>query len=397
MVDLFTNVKGSGFATPIPGGAGGGTPATAKLFNGNGYNGYEPTHTVSIPYTSSYPFRMHDISDPSNPILAFSVNNSYSGYPATFYETSSIGKRHISKDGYLYCLGVGGNSLHVIDATSVSSMQPNTSWIAEYASSAVIYCHAIQGHPTKNLLWMSSDTNETLFTVDISNPASPVFIGSVTLTGNYNVWRDFCISYDGEYAFIRDGNNLYRAELDGLNAPTNLTDIASSITTQNSNESTRSMSYIEDPSGLPHLIMTYADGVEVFDLDSSYNVTNYAYFNSSVTYDDMGWVSMLPYGYNYYPTAKFAYWGFEEDDTTQFIEVFDGSSMTRIIEIPNGGNFLTDSPVSNVDSWDNYIFVASRANNMRWRIYQWDAVNSMSFVSSDPNYNYYNTGFLHAE
>ena len=407
MLDLFAKVKGSGFATPIPGGAGGGTPATAKLFNHDGYSGHTPTHVIWI-HSSGTANRALDL-DLTTSNMAYTSLNAPTGLSTADYNVwrADTGRAGFSKDGYVYFVG-GSNAdkLTVLDGTNISAFDRDVNWVANSSFSNMSTTFSLCGHPTKDICWGLSATNGTVYTIDISNPALPSVIGEVSLglTASDSAY-DIVTTYDGEYCFVRPRGGveaLYRVELDAFNSPTNVTDLTTTggFTMVDSTTTYVRLSYIMDPNGTPYIIASHGtqNSLEIFKLDSNHNVVSVTIIGpDAVNYDDVHAVWMLPYGYTHAPTTKFMAYMYSDDDTDHRIESWNDTSLTRELYQDDAGDYLTGD-IRSADSFGPYIMVMAISGvNGYVRIFEWPSVGTLSFIQYSYSGRGYGMATLHKE
>lgn len=391
MLDLFTKVKGSGFAPPIPGGAGGGTPATAKLFNHDGYSGYDPDYVIRYPYQGTIAQAL--TIDLTTSVMPYINLNAPTGQSDTTYSNVYYyftGRNGFSKDGYVYAsTGTQGSNFSVLDATNLASFDRDVNWVSLNTFSNTARTYSLVGHPTKDICWGLSVTNGTVYTIDISNPALPSVIGEVSLGLDTNTLAyDIVSTYDGEYLFVRPRGTveaLYRVELDAFNSPTNVTDLTTTggFTMVDSTTTYVRLSYIMDPSGTPYIIASHGtqNALEIFKLDSNHNVVSVDIIGpDDVNYDDIQAVWMLPYGYTHAPTTKFMAYMYSDDDTDHRIESWNDTSLSRETFWDDSGDF-TIGDVSSVDSWGPYIMMHGiNASTGYVRIVEWSSLGTITNI-----------------
>ena len=383
MVDFFLNVQESA------GGGGGGAAVNGYTYNEDAYNSITPTHllvgTAMQGVTSE--FRIYDIQ--SLPTITQVSAWNPSGYTNYMQNIGYIGHRMSIKDGYFY-MTTYNNELHVYDVTDPTSVASGSK-IYDSGANATLYQNTVglYAHPTKDILWVLKwdSSSPTLTTLDISNPASPSVISTIT---PYGAPEASAISTDGERIFYKTAKELVSYGLDASNNPANFqSDPTSggSFAVSNNLRAQGRMEFYQSGTGNNYIIVGHhnLDNHSVIKMGTDYVPDAAASeLNSLADSDYVKLVYPFPWAETYF-SDDLVYWKQEMDDYELQVSSFDPVSNAfshhgSIVDTTYLGKSSTGTVIA-IDGWDQYVVTMRHNNNFSF--WEYDPVaDSVSRIAS---------------
>lgn len=346
--------------------SGGG--ASGSLYKADGNPPQAPTHAFINSTLTTTSISIWDISDPAAP----SKSSSY----AVGTYGSRYGQKTSIKDNYAYIPSYNGDEITVVDVSDPNTLGASQI-IDQFSPGATSLDAPTQAiaHPTKDILWVSQYNSSKVHTIDISDPANLSIISTVTNT-NGNGWGAQT-SPDGEYFYVAcTGGVISRWELDASGNATNettFTDMYSQTITYGLNYQTSnvdSRNYIA-VGGSTNCVQVAKLGTD--DTIDSSSIPKI----SSTEYDRPSGICAALYLNNYSTSYKNAWYYIARDD--DMVGVF-AENAGQIYNLVNTTDLDVDAG-ENLDAYEDYIYVTSAAAD-RLTIYQWDALNSLTQISS---------------
>lgn len=363
MLDFFANVQ-SANATGIPGGGYTYSEIEEKAVT--------PTHILAISDSTGSPgISIFDVSTVGAPTLA----SSWAATSQYVTEQADSYSRSISvKNGYAYYCNFYSD-LVVLDVTDPTTLDVSK---IIYQSDSTIFpniyndSHAVCAHPTRDILWVHGRSGvgvEYISTVDISNPASPTVINTVSAPPSYVY--NLCMSNDGERLFFQSGPDLYSY---GLDASGNITGLISNVSLMSPMSGAfENMCHAQSSTGDNFVIAAYGSGNDfgVVEMGADYTPDQFG-LGELPDFDDPQACFPMPWGQDY-SSDDIVFWVTMEDRSR--IELFSynattdsytqiATGVTDNVWVPTGGNPSTDG-------WDQYYV---HAGGGRLAIYEWDPV-----------------------
>jgi len=364
MLDFFLNVQEA-----AAGGGGGGT------FNGDGDPPETPTHLIHFPTSDVAGDRIEiwDVTTPSTPTKTASWNCGEN------YAYTNIGfaddRNACVKEGTAYfgASSDGIYSLDVSDPTTLGASQVLGQIIQ--SSFGISYIRFMAVHPTKSVLWCGA-SNGTVYTVDISNPASMSIIAQAS--SGFTAPNAYTMSKDGEAFFVIDKGTAVRYTLNASNQPSNATSLV--LSPPWTAATVEALCWTENASGEGFLARAaITDDISIAEMDSSYGFTSaYTYTNNA--YFDRGQaICGMPYVTNY-SSDDLGVVIWNKDDYSISIGTVDTSTDTITARVESAADITWISQnATNLEAFDQYVFIM---NNTKLAVYEWAALNTLNRIAT---------------
>lgn len=360
MLDFFMNVQEAS--------GGGGALPDDYTYNQNARKAPAPTHLLTVPTFQGVQseIRIYDIT--SLPTITQTAAFNPSGYTNYLQNIHNTGHHGAVKDGYFYYVTYG-NELHVYDVTN-PSLVSGASKIYDSGGSGPLYGTIIGvfAHPTKDILWvLNSQSTPSLTTLDISNPASPSIISTITPYGDPDAPA---ISRDGERLFYKTTSQLVSYGLDASGNPSGFQADPISGPAGGSFPATANlrgfsrMEFVQTGSGNNYIVGGYGSHFDihyVIKLGADHIPDAFAYQETDVNYSDkVNLVFPFPWAESSF-SDDLVYFKTEIDDTELQVSTFDPSTNTfshhgSVVDTTWVGNSGTQ-PLAGIEGWNEYAVV----------------------------------------
>lgn len=349
------------------GGGGGGSIPNDYTYNQNARKAPAPTHLLTVPNFQGVQseIRIYDIT--SLPTITQTAAFNPSGYTNYLQNIYQTGHHGAVKDGYFYYVTFG-NELHVYDIRNPALVGTGSKIYDSGANNIYNTIIGVYAHPTKDILWvLSSYTTPYLTTLDISNPASPSIISTVTAYGDPDA---SAISRDGERLFYKTTSELVSYGLDASGNPSGLqTDPISgpaggSFPATANLRSYSRIEWVQTGNGNNYIVGGYGSQFDihfVIKLGADHIPDAVAYQETDVNYSDkVNLVFPFPWAESSF-SDDLVYFKTEIDDTELQVSTFDPNTNTfshhgSVVDttwIGNSGTF----PLSGIEGWNEYAVV----------------------------------------